>query len=574
MSRRHLHRNDRRHGHGGKRNDPDLLVDVRSKLRRDHPLDLLAMASGHIEVATERPLSRFGGRTPVIGLEELVDSFIGTDRPETTALLTAMASMVDEQRLVAKIRRELARRPHPLPDWLRDLDRVTVRSVRLISEPLGDAEDVLIELAWPGTHRLTLFAYIEHNLGSVLEDLVAAPAPLDEVVEMVHNRMVSPPAVEPIDPADARARVLEAIESGERMLPPVETATWPVGRPLLEWACRLLPPGGTGYVRPEWSDEQQQELADRFFASEAGLALGDTADHRGLVDNLLWFGCAYGPCDPLHASPRSVAILLQDWFPRKIAAGQRYLRRFPAVLAAWVRFAHAERGIPEHLTEMTLHTIDECRRDYLAAIANRQRPMGAVALAEAMRHYAGLPEPPPPPSWEESMLESLARRVGSAKALATLDDRPLPDEAFDWSRVPDDIQPSLREVLALTDRYCEEALDHEYRTIVRRLVARAVERDPGVFRKGRTPTTAAGLVWVAGHGSELFREITVTSMAAWFGVTSSATSTRGQALRKAAGVRNEMPWQPELGDPTLLHSKMRRSLITRRDRYQARLAGG
>jgi hypothetical protein len=223
---------------------------------------------------------------------------------------------------------------------------------------------------------------------------------------------------------------------------------------------------------------------------------------------------------------------------------------------------------------MTLHTIDECRRDYLAAIANRQRPMGAVALAEAMRHYAGLPEPPPPPSWEESMLESLARRVGSAEALATLDDRPLPDEAFDWSRVPDDIQPSLREVLALTDRYCEEALDHEYRTIVRRLVARAVERDPGVFRKGRTPTTAAGLVWVAGHGSELFREITVTSMAAWFGVTSSATSTRGQALRKAAGVRNEMPWQPELGDPTLLHSKMRRSLITRRDRYQARLAGG
>ena len=36
-------------------------------------------------------------------------------------------------------------------------------------------------------------------------------------------------------------------------------------RPLTEWLLRLLPEGGTGYVRPTWSKAAKKKLANRFF---------------------------------------------------------------------------------------------------------------------------------------------------------------------------------------------------------------------------------------------------------------------------------------------------------------------
>ena len=114
-----------------------------------------------------------------------------------------------------------------------------------------------------------------------------------------------------LDPADARARITEAIELGAITVPPLETDTWPACRPLVEWMVGLLPDGGTGYVRPEWPDEARQALAERFFASPFGAGLDD-ADRRGLLESLVWFGADYGPGDPLRWSPVAVEMLMAD----------------------------------------------------------------------------------------------------------------------------------------------------------------------------------------------------------------------------------------------------------------------
>ena len=105
------------------------------------------------------------------------------------------------------------------------------------------------------------------------------------------------------------------------MFPPLETETWPASRPLTEWLVRLLPEGGTGYVRPKWSEAGKNKLAKRFFGSEFGKPLDDD-DHRDLLDQFLWFGTDYGPGDPLRWSPVAVEILLADWIPRKIVAAR------------------------------------------------------------------------------------------------------------------------------------------------------------------------------------------------------------------------------------------------------------
>src|SRR5205807_9969173 len=59
---------------------------------------------------------------------------------------------------------------------------------------------------------------------------------------------------------------------------------------------RSMPEGGTGYVRPRWSEARKRKLADRFFGSQFGTPLDD-ADHRDLLEQFLWFGTDYGPGD-------------------------------------------------------------------------------------------------------------------------------------------------------------------------------------------------------------------------------------------------------------------------------------
>ena len=69
-----------------------------------------------------------------------------------------------------------------------------------------------------------------------------------------------------------------------------------------------------------------------------------------------------------------------------------------------------------------------------------------------------------PDSFERSMLRWLALDVGDEVELDRLDDNPLPDEQFRWEGIPDDVTARVHEVVALTDRCCEEMLDFEYRT--------------------------------------------------------------------------------------------------------------
>jgi hypothetical protein len=138
--------------------------------------------------------------------------------------------------------------------------------------------------------------------------------------------------------------------------PPFETDTWPAARPLVEWVVRQLPEGGSGYQRPEWSEEDRRRLTEAFFASD--FARGCQEDDRELFGSLIWFGCDYGPGDPVRWSPVAVEILLTDWLPRKVVADAEFLGRAPDLLRRFIRFSHAQRGIRPALTDETLRAVD------------------------------------------------------------------------------------------------------------------------------------------------------------------------------------------------------------------------
>ncbi len=552
------------------------------RLASGEPLDFLAYVSTLLAAVDPRgqdPFERERADRPERAmLPELIESFAEVVLPETTALLAALAELGPDELTRARARLALATRPHPLPDWLARLGEASVYRAVESTHVLGDGDSVLLGARLPG-HELTAVIYLDHNLGTVVKDAFPAPSPISEVAERLREAADDPDLrLGDISLADARARVAEAIEVGAIMFPPFETETWPASRPLTEWLLRLLPEGGTGYVRPTWSEAAKKKLANRFFGSEFGKPLDD-ADHRDLLDQFLWFGTDYGPGDPLRWSPAAVEILLADWIPRKIVARPGYLSKAPALLRAFIRFCHAERKIRSALTGQTLAAVDEHEPEYQRVIRS-PRPQGPMALLAAMGMLGSeKPWEDEPFEVERYFLDALAEEVGGEDALDSLDDTPLPDEEFGWDGVPADVRDRVGEVLAACDRCCDDLLGAEYRTACRRLLARAAPGLSGVLHKTTKPEViAAAVCWAIGKGNQRFgqgpSELRVKDVMSYFSLGQSSVSERGYQIMHAAGVQPASAYPAvRLGSPDLLVSARRRRIIELRDRHRAAISG-
>lgn len=571
---------------------PDLLADLGEALASGEPLDLLAPASTMLDLVDTRNRNPFEPQrtgTQALDGDELIGSFIEVARQETSALLAALAHLTGADTTRARIRKELARRATPLPAWLEHLDQVEpYRCVEMV-HVLGDGDDVMVGVRLPGGHELSIVTYVDHNMGSVVKDGFVVAEPLHDLIDSMRGMSQDPDMVfADLDLADAKARITEAIRIGAMTLPAPETDTWPACRPLVEWVVRRLPPGGRGYERPEWSESATGALADRFFASRFGRTLDDM-DHRSLLESVLWFGTDYGPGDPLRWSPVAIEIILGDWIPRKIVADPPYLAKAPDLLRSFVRFCHDERGIRPALTTVTLAAIETEEPAYQRTI-RADRPQGPAALLAAMDRlratgpsgddfgdlddFADFDDLDETTDLPAMMLHALAEEAGGQEALDALDDRPLPDEEFDWDAIPADIHARVQEVLTSCDRACDELFDRETRTACRRLLARAAAGDPAVFRRrARSETAAAAIVWLIGKANHLFTpyagHLMVKDVMAHFGLHQSSVSQRASSLLKAAGLSPPFGGYVFLGSTDYLVSARRRRIIERRDQYRA-----
>ena len=359
--------------------------------------------------------------------------------------------------------------------------------------------------------ELTAVVYVDHNMGTVVKDAFVVPQPIDELAETMLQVADDPDTeARELAPADARARITEAVESGAMTYPPFETESWPACRPLVEWMVghaagrRLrLPACRVGRRAPSPSSPPA--------SSARPTGPGSTIP----ITAACWSRCSGSapttvPATRCAGARPAVEILLLDWIPRKIVADPRYLAMVPELLRAFIRFCHQERGIRPALTDETLDAVDGFEREYQRTIRS---PRAAGPGRAAGRHRGDRSHRPSgshPFAGEleelhEIMLDALRRAVGGEQALDRLDADPLPDEDFDWADVPADIHDRVAEVLGLVDRFCAERLDAEFRTACRRLLARAAGTDPAIFRRrGRADTAAAAVCWVIGKANLLF----------------------------------------------------------------------
>ena len=541
------------------------------------PLSLLSYVSTMLCVTDPRSRDPFHQQDQTLqSLEELVGTFIEVPRPETSALLVAIAELAHRDELLRmRIRRELASRPKPEPRWLAELSQtVTHRAVRM-SDVLGDGDDVILGTRLPGGQEITSVVYIDHNLGTIVKDCFVVPVPIDQIIDELREASDDPDiSFDDMNFADARAWVEAAIARAAMTYPREESETWPASRALVEWIVHGLPAGGTEHQRPQWDSKATAQLAKKFFASTYGARLNDS-DRKELLDSLLWYATDYGAGDPLRWGPVKVEILLCDWIPRKIVADAGYLALAPALLRAFIRFAHAEVGIRDELTRQAIATVDLLEREYQNIIRS-DRPQGPQALLAAL----GLDTTGPPVRSDlaQDVLDALSREVGGDAQLDRLGTAPLPDEPFRWEGIADDIRARVGEILALTDRFCDEVLDIEYRTACRRLLSRAAAGDPDLFRrKGRADTAAAALAWIIGKANHLFSlwgsGLLVKDVLSHFGLRTGSVSQRAATLLKAAGCDCDT-YDLSLGSPDYLVAERRRRIVEARDKYRLEVGTG
>ena len=165
---------------------------------------------------------------------------------------------------------------------------------------------------------------IDFNLGTIVKDCFFADRSLEGFNTLWRQQDEASTDIQPLSLADARARIADAIDIGARTWPPAESDDWPASRPLLEWVMRSMPAGGTGFERPEWSEQDGERLVDRFLAS-AYAPSPARPDDGPIAGDLVWYRTGYGYGDPLRWSGAAVEILLLDWYPRKIVADGAYL---------------------------------------------------------------------------------------------------------------------------------------------------------------------------------------------------------------------------------------------------------
>lgn len=572
--------------------DPELMRNVRRALRADEPLEILALVSSLLVAIEPDRRRRPRGPTPPT-LNELVESFIDIERRETGALLTALAALIDDELLVRRIRHALAARRLDIPMWLAALGQPTVTRVVEMTDVLGDASNVVLELEITARHRLSIIVLIDHNLGDLVKDAFVVPDPIAATIGYYERSVTGPEhddiAFADLDAAVARARIAEGIELARITVPPFESDTWPACRPIVEWALRQLPAGGTSFDRPEWSDTDRDALAKRFFASAFGAPFDDD-EHRSLLESLLWFAIDYGPRDPLRWSPTSVERLLADWLPRKVVAPAAYLAKAPDLLRAFIRFAHAERAVRPALTNETLHAVDRWERDYQRVIRS-PRPQGPAALLARMAELeadgvfgepAALDDANDDDDLDDDDFELdldddliittvHENAVGGADALARLDAEPLPDEPFAWNRIgdADELRARVTRVLELCDDACDALFDVEHRTACRRLLARIAATAPDALQRGNADRTAAALCWTIAKANRTLSQqkgdVTSKQLHEHLGIRGGDASQRATTLLKAAGFTQAGAYDLVLGSPDYLVSTRRAAIVRQRD---------
>jgi hypothetical protein len=102
-------------------------------------------------------------------------------------------------------------------------------------------------------------------------------------------------------------------------------------------------------------------------------------------------------------------------------------------------------------------------------------------------------------------------------------------------RVPAALQEKYDEIVALTDQFCQQRLNEEYRGLCRRMAAKLCRKRPSPVATGKTNTWACGIAYSVGRVNFLFDKSQTPHMRAdelcqCFGLSPKTGSAKSTAI--------------------------------------------
>lgn len=327
---------------------PEPPPDDRSpiSLAMENPWGLLMFASEKVEAAKPDPLANWrpDERTS-LDFDHLLQSFLSAPNSESALFVALFGELLDDEALQQRYRNALDAYQGPLPSWAAGLREVEVHRAVRHSHVLGDFDELWIGARLADGREATCVIRMEH-----LEDseIVDADLWLDAIDSHLRRSSNADFTTVDMSLADARAWIERSLQQKFVFR---ETATWPGCRPLVRWLVGHMPEGGDGYQWPGSAWGSGRELANEFFACEAGAGFG-RRDHLLLLTDLMESGTR----DPLRWSARRVEHVLESSTLHDHSL--KVLLEVPALLRAFIPFAHHRSGIHDGLTAEALAALD------------------------------------------------------------------------------------------------------------------------------------------------------------------------------------------------------------------------
>lgn len=532
----------RRSSFPGQEPEDALLALAQPLLTSEDPLDAEVFASALATSWQPGPLAP----QPVEQQAPLViDALAATHRPEVVAVLRGLAAVLPQPD--ATRAREaadtLAAQGVPEPGWAEQAGKAAVREAWQMSHVLGDGDSVVLRCRYPGGHEHDLLVYIDHNLGTLVKDaFVSPPVALEHLHEVAADEPDT--TIEPLDPADAAARVGSALELTDVTFPPIETETWPAVRALLLARLATMPGGGSPPERPELGPQERERLVAEFLAAPEGASWRGDEHGEQVVSFLVDFRCDYGDGRPLRWSPAVVEIFLADWFPRKVVASPGMVAKVPDVVRAWVRYAGRRTSLRPSYVEETLDAVDELAEELRRQVDDPTAWGPAkTAVQEMLAAGVDLTDP--------DAIDAYLHQGGAGPGAAV---PALPLEPLERRGIPAGVWPRVEEIAGHCDRVCEQALDDSYVTLARRLTAKLARKRPSPLGRGDTRIWAAGILYALGQVNFLFDpasrpHLSATGLAALLDVRPGTAAAKATTVREAVGLRD---LDPEFTRPEVL----------------------
>lgn len=497
---------------------PDSLpAAVRAAAGDDSPLALLELAStvlSSTDPRLEDPLHGPDG-VPRLGL---VEALLEAGAWETDLLCTVMGHLTLDPDVAELVRTRL---PHsiPAPPWVGHLDVVRITRALESSDPLGGADNIVLELALPGAGRACLICLVDHSHGSAVKDAFVAPLSAADYRRRV---AVSPEGsmllTDQLELGEARQILEPAVAHWLTARPWPETDSWPGTLALLERMIADLPDGDAdgveGFTVDE-ADRAREAVVEEFVAGEL-FPFAPTGHEVDTAHLVAWLHDQFFDEGLTTVDPDTVELIVRVWDQESLGLTTPAREALPEVLGGWTRFIHGRTGAAPHLTARTLATIDRT----VPELVRRLTPGPMDGIAELLQGYlgSGLEEGYPAPG--------------------DVDTHPLPDEERRLPALPEPTLALLGEVLDLAEPVLVDLGGIEARTALRRTAARLAAEDPGVFTRARsTPRTAAALAWAVAMANDLvgrWSGVTVAELLAAFDVTGSVAD-RGTRMLEVLG---------------------------------------